>query len=132
VQLLNKNTDYAVRAIIYMAKNKGKLVSSSEIAKEERIPLPFIRRLLQLLAREKLIRTREGVKGGVFLKRSPAGIRLSEVIRICQGEVTVLKCLFRKEICPSRPRCVLRKKMKRIEVMINREFRKLTIDDLMG
>jgi Rrf2 family protein len=131
VQLLKKNTDYAVRAIIYMAKNKGRLVSSSEIAEGERIPLPFTRRLLQVLAKEKLIRTREGVKGGVLLKRSPARIRLSDVIRMFQGDVTLSKCLFRKEICPSRARCVLRRKMARIEEMMNREFRKLTIDDLM-
>ena len=59
MKLLTKETDYAVRALVYLAANRDRFVSSREISKEEEIPLPYLRRILQKLREEKIVRTVE-------------------------------------------------------------------------
>ena len=63
MKLITKNTDYAVRALIYLTRTGEQFVPSREIAEKEGIPLTFLRRIIQELAREGLLETREGRRG---------------------------------------------------------------------
>ncbi|MGD9402409.1 MAG: Rrf2 family transcriptional regulator [bacterium] len=136
MKLLTKDTDYAVRAIVHLARNPDGYQSSREIAKAEGIPLQFLRAILQRLTKEGLIVSREGVRGGVKLKARPRDVRVSDIIRIFQGDIELSECMFRKKLCSNRSTCVLRARIKSIEEMVNREFEKVTIakliDDLGG
>ena len=38
MKLITKNTDYAIRALMVLAKHKGEYVSAREIAGEEKLP----------------------------------------------------------------------------------------------
>lgn len=131
MKLLTKDTDYAVRAIMYLARNDDGYRSSSEISAAEGIPLQFLRRILQELAKAGLVTSREGVTGGVKLKASPANIRVSDIIKIFQGKIEISDCMFRKTLCANRATCVLRKRIKAIEAMVTREFEKVTIAGLL-
>jgi Rrf2 family protein len=132
MKLLTKDTDYAVRAIMYLARNDDGYRSSSKISEAEGIPLQFLRRILQELAKAGLVTSREGVTGGVKLKASPANIRVSDIIKIFQGKIEISDCMFRKTLCANRTKCVLRKRIKAIEAMVTREFEKVTIAGLLG
>ena len=131
MHLINKDTDYAVRALLVMAGANGDYVSSRQIAEAQDIPLAFVRRILQTLVREGLAESREGVHGGVKLIKEPGMIRLSEVIRMFQGEIHLSDCMFRKKLCPNRPSCVLRKRLGVIETKLVEEFKWVTIQTLL-
>jgi Rrf2 family cysteine metabolism transcriptional repressor len=131
MQLLNKNTDYAVRALIQLAVKKGEYVSSSEISREQDIPLAYVRRILQDLVKAGYIESKEGVSGGVKLKKDPAKITVSEMLRLFQGEIQISACMFRKKICSQRATCVLRKRINKIESKLVDEFSNITIRDLL-
>ena len=131
MQLLTKNTDYAIRALIYLARNDDRYVSSREISKEDRIPLPYLRRILQRLSREGIIVTREGASGGIKLAKPPQDIRVTQVMELFQGEVQLVKCMFRKVYCHNRENCVLRKRLRRIEENVIAELKDITIGSLV-
>jgi Rrf2 family cysteine metabolism transcriptional repressor len=131
MKLLTKETDYAVRAVMNLAKRHDGLVSSREIAAQEEIPLQFLRRILQTLIRGGVVESREGASGGVRLKVGPAGIKVADLIRLFQGDIQLTECMFRKKICSNRKMCVLRRRIKRIEDMVAREFETMTIEDLL-
>ena len=131
MKLITKQTDYATRAILHLAKHPGDFVSSRKIAAKEKIPLYFLRRLLQDLIRHGLVESREGVAGGVRLRAKPENIRLTDIIRIFQGNVQLSECMFRKRLCSNRATCVLRKRIRRIEKMVTREFENTTVADLI-
>jgi Rrf2 family protein len=132
MKLLTKDTDYAVRAIVYLARNDDGYRSSREISEQEGIPLQFLRRVLRRLAKAGLVTSREGVTGGVKLKAGPGEIRVSDIIRIFQGDIELSDCMFRKRLCANRATCVLRKRIKSIEMMVSREFEKVTIARLLS
>ncbi|WP_041463894.1 RrF2 family transcriptional regulator [Pelodictyon luteolum] len=132
MKVLNKNTDYAVRALLSLAGSQGVYLSAKTIATEQDIPYQFLRRLLQELIRHRLVVSREGASGGFKLDRDPDGIALRELIEIFQGPVQVSECLFRKKLCGNRARCVLRHQILRIEQVVRAEFENITIGSLLG
>jgi len=131
VQLLTKNTDYAIRALVYLARNDDRYVSSREISKADRIPLPYLRRVLQRLRREEIISAREGAGGGVRLATPPKDIRVTRLMEIFQGKIEMVRCVFRKAFCHNRRNCVLRKRLKRIEETVIAELGEITIGSLV-
>ena len=131
MKLLTKETDYAIRAIMNLARPHDGFVSSRDISRKEGIPLQFLRRILQSLIKGGLVESREGVNGGVSLKADPADIRIADLIRLFQGNIQLTECMFRKRICSNRKTCVLRKRIKKIESMVTGEFEGLTIRDLL-
>lgn len=131
MKLITKNTDYALRALSFLAGKDDKFISSRIISQQEKIPLQFLRRILRKLNEADIIIAREGIDGGVKLKARPEDIYFSEVMRIFQGNIQLADCMFRKRICYKRSACVLRKKIRQIEERLAGEFNKITIESLM-
>ena len=131
MKIITKDSDYAVRAIIYLDKNRGRFVSSSEISKKENIPLIFLRRILQKLIKGNIAESKEGVSGGVKLKLAADQISVADVINIMQGKIQLIECMFRERVCENREKCIFRKKVQGIEENVVEEFSQLTIKDLI-
>lgn len=131
MKLITKNTDYAARALICLARSGERFVPSREIAENEGIPLTFLRRIIQQLAREGVVETREGKAGGVKLAADPGKIELTRLIGIFQGKVSLVECIFRRKLCPNRSRCVLRARLKKIEELVLGELAGITVGGLV-
>jgi Rrf2 family protein len=131
MKVLTKNTDYAIRALLSLAASKGGFLSARAISLEQEIPYQFLRRLLQEMIRHGLVSSKEGISGGFKLAKDPDTIRVSDLIGIFQGPVKVSDCMFRKQICANRARCVLRHEIMRIEQVVQQEFDNITIGKLL-
>jgi Rrf2 family protein len=131
MRLITKETDYAIRAVINLAKKPGRFVPSGEISAEDGIPLQFLRRILQRLLKAGLVTSREGVAGGVSLKAVPEKIRVLDIVNVFQGQVALSECMFRRRICANRGTCVLRKRIKEIEGSLTAQFAGISIADLL-
>lgn len=131
MKMITKNSDYAIRAIMYLAGHRQRFVPSSEISEKEKIPLIYLRRILQQLIKNKIAESKEGVAGGVKLRLEPDDISIAQILNIIQGGIQMLECMFRKEICANRAHCVLRKRIMSIEEKVKHEFLQLSIQDLL-
>lgn len=131
MKLFTKHTDYAVRALVYLAKAGMPFASSRQIAHAERIPLPFMRRILQVLTQNKFIGTKEGVNGGVALIKEPGNIFLIDIAGLFQGPIDISPCTYRTRACHNRRKCVLRRRLKVIESQLIRDISTITIEDLL-
>jgi Rrf2 family protein len=132
MKLITKETDYAIRAIMNLARGNSEFASSRDISEQEEIPLHFLRRILQVLIKKRLVESKEGIAGGVRLRSKPQDIHLTDLIKIFQGDIQLAECMFRSKICSSRKTCVLRKRICKIEDMVTREFEDITIADLLN
>ena len=65
------------------------------------------------------------------MEKDPDSISVTQLIEIFQGKVQVSECMFRKQICGNRARCVLRHEIVRIEQVVQGEFERLTIGKLL-
>ena len=127
MSLINRNTDYAVRALVHLAREKNGVVAVSQLAKAEKMPRPFLRRIMQVLCQNGLVVSHQGKTGGFSLKKKSTEISLGEVARVFQGEVDISRCLFRKAVCHNHQNCFLRKRLKKIEKIVVSELERTKI-----
>lgn len=130
MKIITKNTDYALRALCTMAKNSD-FIPASQIAKKEKIPLPYLHRILNKLKKERIIESKEGKNGGVKLRKKTSELKISDIVRLFQGKIQISQCIFRKNLCSRRKHCPLRKKLKKIEISLVSELEKITIKTLI-
>jgi Rrf2 family protein len=131
MKLLTRSTDYAVRALAYLAKKGDETVTVSELVERLRIPRPFLRKILQALDRAGILSSRKGKSGGFRLSAAADRIFLADLIRIFQGPFKLNECLFKKVVCPHRRVCGLKKRIDRMEKRLVLELRDVTIKDLL-
>ena len=131
MNLINRDTDYAVRALCHMAKHRDDIVSAADLHPRLRVPRPYLRRILQTLARRKVLRSFRGKGGGFILKKPPEKVLLTEVIEIFQGTIDLAHCMFRGRLCPDCRSCPLRRTVKDIEALALARLRDTTIASLL-
>jgi Rrf2 family protein len=130
MKLLTKDTDYAVRALSYIARQKTRIVTVKELCKSLKIPRPFLRKILQILNKKKLLKSYKGKGGGFMLSRAPSRIFVIDLIKIFQGPIKLNEHIFKKGICPHIRTCVLKTKLDRIEKDVIGKLETITIASL--
>jgi len=130
MKLITRDTDYAVRAISFIADKKGELVSADSLVRKLKIPRSFLRKILQILGKKGILRSYKGKGGGFVLALAPGKIYLVDLMKIFQGPVSLNECVFKKQICPDRKKCPLRKKITTIEGRVLSELSSITIASL--
>lgn len=130
MRLITRNTDYAIRALSYIARQGEKVISVSQLAKELKAPRPFLRKILQILNKKRILVSYKGQGGGFALAKNPDEIFLTDLIETLQGEIKLNKCLFKKMFCPDIKNCVLKKKVDEIERYVVSQLKSITIASL--
>ncbi len=99
--MLSNTCKYAIRAVIYLALNSkdGKKIGIKEISKELSIPTPFLGKILQLLAKNKMLLSTKGPNGGFTLARPAKEISLLNIIEIIDGLDLFEDCLIGLSSC---------------------------------
>lgn len=128
--LIARSTDYAVRALKYLAENEGE-ISAAELTRELKIPWPFMRKIMQILGKNRLVTSRKGPGGGFSLAKNPADIKLTNLINIFQGPVCLNECIFKKKVCCNKKTCYLSKTLGGIEEHVNLVLSKVTLKNMI-
>lgn len=131
MKLITRDTDYAIRALMALARHADKTVPVPTLVKELRIPRPFLRKILQRLHGAGILTSVKGQGGGFSITRAVDAIRITDLMRIFQGPVKLNECLFRKRPCPNRPSCPLKKRIDRIEKAVITELESITIGSIL-
>lgn len=106
---INIFTNLAFRALIYLALQKDKLVSTTEIADAYFVSYNHLRKVMSLLSEEGYIEGSKGRGGGFKLARPPESINLGEVFRKTVEDVAIAECFASPTNgCVISPDCRLR------------------------
>ncbi|HXH84467.1 MAG TPA: Rrf2 family transcriptional regulator [Candidatus Tectomicrobia bacterium] len=126
-----KRADYGLMAIHYIALHDGVgAVSAKRIAEEFGIPAELLAKILQKLAKQGLIASQNGPKGGYGLTRRPSEITVGEVVRALEGPISIVSCLERDSDCPQMERCNLRRPVQKIQAAITQMLDTMSLAEL--
>jgi len=131
MKLITRDSDYAIRALCFIAKNNRDIVPVGFLVKELGVPGPFLRKLLQVLQSKGVLKSFKGQGGGFSLKKLPRDIFITDVMRIFQGTFCLNECFLRKLVCPHTGNCPLRKRITKIESYVIRELSSINIQSLI-
>lgn len=132
---INRQTDYAVRVVLALAKHPlGTRLSSKTIQREMLIPKAFISRIVAQLAASGLVRTFPGREGGLELPRPASEITLKDIVEVFEGPVLLSECMQSKgeDDCPFRGNCPVRSKWGRVQVAMLQEMASVTMASLVN
>src|ERR1700728_1804012 len=77
---------YALQAMMMLARRYHQgAIKIREVAYEENLPEKFLELILLELKNARIVESVRGAKGGYQLRRDPAEIRLSEIMRLIDG-----------------------------------------------
>lgn len=130
---INRQTDYAVRVILALAKQgEGARLSSGVIQQEMLIPPALMLRIVARLAHAGLINTFPGREGGLALPRPASQITLKDVVEAFEGPILLSECMQARseEDCPFRSDCPVRLKWGRVQIVMLRELAAITFESL--
>jgi Rrf2 family protein len=96
---LTKRSDYAIRAMLALAKTKDGLLSSRKIAQEMHIPPRFLPQIMGDLTRAGLVDAHPGRAGGYRLAKPADSVTLLMVIEGVEGDPHRQICVMRGTPC---------------------------------
>lgn len=97
--LLTKASEYALLSLIYISR-QNKSQDVDHMSSELNIPKSFLAKILQTLAKDGLLISFKGAKGGFTLAKCPKEYTLKEIINsVEKKEISVFDCSG--GICPN-------------------------------
>ena len=106
---ITRQADYAVRAVLYLAKmGSERRAATSQIAQEQQIPPSFLAKIVSQLSVAGLLQTSRGARGGVSLARSPEQISVLEVVEAIDGPILLNECVSASGVCTFGDDCPMR------------------------
>lgn len=129
---LTKQTNYAVRMLMYCAANEGRLSRIPEIAKAYGVSELFLFKILQPLNKAGLVETVRGRNGGVKLGRAADKITLFDVVRVTEDSFAMAECFEDGAVeCPLVDSCGLNAALRKALNAFFDVLADYTIDDLV-
>lgn len=135
--MLSNTCKYAIRALIYLAKNAkdGQKIGIKKISEDLTIPSPFLGKILQSLAKQKVLVSTKGPHGGFGMGMSPDDIRLYDIVHIIDGDDFFTNCLIGMEACTNtseaEARCPVHSRFSPIKQEITNLFTETTITSIL-
>jgi Rrf2 family protein len=130
--ILSKSCEYAVRAAIYIAlkTQQGEKTGIIAISKAIGSPTHFTGKILQALARKKVISSIKGPHGGFFIE-NPKDIYLVDIIKAIDGSGLFSSCVMGLKTCSDTKPCPMHEQIKPIRTQLLTEFSKKSVDELV-
>jgi len=130
--LVTRETDYAVRCVLYLAREKDQVANVTEIAHAMQIPRTFLAKILQRLIRGKIVGSLRGMNGGFKLAKKPADISLLDIMEAIQGPAGINVCAVDSKKCQRSSSCAVHPVWVDIRREVENRLKKETIDKLRG
>lgn len=134
--MLSNTCKYAIRAVTYIAINDDgrNKIGLKQISEDLKIPTPFLGKILQLLAKNKVLLSTKGPHGGFSLGKNANNISLYEIVKIIDGLEFFTECIFGYKVCNNTPTlkndCPVHPKSGPIRDELLQLFKKQTVGEI--
>lgn len=129
---LSKTTDYGIVLMAQLASEPSTVPQNArELAACSDLPVPMVSKILKALAKEGLLSSQRGSKGGYSLAREPADFSVAEMIRVLEGPVALTDCAIGPERCEHETSCAVREPWQQISRVVERALADITLADLV-
>jgi Rrf2 family protein len=127
--MLPKTAEYALRAVVWLAREPGEAESAEHLAEYTKVPRRYLHKVLQGLGRAKLVSSQPGPGGGYALTRSPKEITVLSVVNAVAPLERIRRCPLG---LPNHTRlCPLHRELDNIYAATEKALARVTIAQLL-
>ncbi len=124
-----KKTQYALRAMLFLAKNNGKVCPISIIAKKENISFDYLEKIFSNLEKKGLVVSKRGATGGYLLSKNYKNITLKDIFVATEEKIAIVDCILNK--CPQGSKCDAMRAWKSVNKKIEEALLSIKLSDLL-
>jgi len=132
--MLSNTCKYAIRAVLYLAlkTEEGNKIGIKQISKDLDIPTPFLGKIMQSLAKHKLLSSTKGPHGGFGLGKNPKDILLMDIVEIIDGMDSFHKCIIGVKYCSEQEHpCAVHSRYAQLREEVRKVFESETIERIV-
>lgn len=104
---LSKTTEYAIRAMSYLAGRPEDAVSVAQLAETLAIPYKYLARLMTQLSQAGLLQSTQGKKGGYRIARPLEEIYIHQIVEVVEGLENYHRCVLGYAQCDDQDPCCM-------------------------
>ncbi|MBS0011382.1 MAG: Rrf2 family transcriptional regulator [Bacteroidales bacterium] len=136
--MLSSTSKYGIRAVVYIAGNtlQGKYLGIKKISEDLKLPMPFLAKTLQQLAKMGILSSSKGPLGGFTLARNPEDIHIIDVVKAIEGDDVFHRCILHNANCiaieKSGTPCILHAEYVKYRYEIEKLFEDKTVQNLVN
>lgn len=130
---ITKETDYAMRIVLFLSMNKDRTrrFSGDELVEVNEIPKNLGKRILTKLVEGKIMNSKKGIGGGFTLERSADKITLFDVMNVIEN-MEFKDCTVDKEGCTfKRGICAINTTMEKVKANLFEELKSINFAELV-
>jgi Rrf2 family protein len=127
--------EYGIRAMLYIGMHAEEgPVTSHEIAGRQGIPEPYLRQILALLSKDRLIHSNRGPQGGHVLGRPASEINLRQILITLEGQITAVDQILALPctIDFGSDHCAIREVFLEVKTAVERILTETTLEKLIA
>jgi Rrf2 family iron-sulfur cluster assembly transcriptional regulator len=135
--MLSNSCRYGIRAVIYLASQplSNGMTGIKQISADLNLPTPFLAKILQQLAKQKILSSSKGPHGGFSLLKDPKKITLLDIVNTIDGTDIFTNCIMHNGSCDSvekeHKKCPLHDDYEKIRTNLIKLFSNKTIYELV-
>lgn len=123
-------TDYALRVLLFVGRQRGRICTMSEIAAYYGISQEHLRKVVHKMVKLGYLDSRRGRGGGIALDKDPSTIRIGDVILAMEEDMSIVNCDALE--CVLLPGCSLKTALNRGSKAFTDAMNSVTLTDLLG
>lgn len=129
--MISQTAEYALRAIVYLADQRGAPRTTAQIAEATQVPPGYLAKVMQSLSRTRLVHSQRGLNGGFTLTRDPAGLPMLEIIAAVDPIRRFRECplglpTHHADLCP------LHRNLEEAAQLLEKKFSDTSVADLLN
>ena len=133
---ISAQEEYGLRCLVQLANlGEGESLTLPQIAEREGISTANAGKLMWLLNKAGFVQSTRGTKGGYFLSRPAADIRLSEIIKVLDEDVLAKHCESYTGVldsCVHHGDCGIRPVIVGLHEIVENALSQITLAQLVG
>ena len=130
---LHNTSQYAIRILSYIAKNKNDSLSSAkELSEVLDISYKFLTKITTDLVKADFIISIRGREGGYKLAKPASSISIMNIVDHFNDQIDDEQCILGIGICDSKNKCALHDQWVQPKGMIKQMFENTTLEKLEG
>jgi Rrf2 family protein len=119
--------------MVYMARQPvGQVCLVSQVAAAEDLPESYLAKIFQDLARNRLLMSHRGAKGGFSLVSEPEEVNLLQIIEAVEGPIALAPCLDVREGCERIKICEIYEALDSAQAQMTLVLKTTTLADLVA
>lgn len=128
---ISRKTEYAIRGMIYLAKQpRDQFVMIKEITKATKTSPVFLVKIFQGLSNANLVVSSRGAVGGFKLSKKPEHITLRDILEATEGPVIMNLCVIDNRSCGFSKTCSAHVAWKRLRNSMNVILEDVTLKEI--